>query len=108
MCQMDCVAQWRYSLRMKSTTIAAVRVDTDLPAEVELVLAEGENLSEMVDASVRASVECRSVQGEFVARGLRSRGDAKRTGDYVDANDVVGARQRKLDAVRARVCETRR
>ena len=45
------------------------------------MLAEGESLSEFVEASVRASVERRRVQSEFIARGLRSRDQAKRTGD---------------------------
>lgn len=64
------------------------------------MLAEGESLSEFVEASVRASVERRRIQAEFIARGLRSRDEAKRTGSYVDADDVVAGLQRKLDAAR--------
>lgn len=69
---------------------------------MESVLLEGESLSEFVEASVRASVERRRVQAEFVARGLRSRDEARRTGDYIDADVVVVGLQRKLDAARAR------
>jgi hypothetical protein len=43
------------------------------------------------------------VEVEFVARGLRSRDDARRTGDYVDADLVLDRLQRKLDAARARL-----
>jgi hypothetical protein len=97
------VAHLRYTTLMKTATIPSVRVEPEFRAEVESVLAEGESLSEFVEASVRASVERRRVQAEFIARGLRSRDEAKRTGDYVDADDVVAALERKLDAARARV-----
>lgn len=93
---------------MKTATIPSVRVEPEFRAEVESVLAEGETLSEFVEASVRASVERRRLQAEFIARGLRSRDDARRTGEYVDADDVVAALQRKLDAARARVSTTRK
>ena len=104
----DDVAQLRYTALMKTATIPAVRVEPEFRAEVESVLAEGESLSEFVEASVRASVQRRRVQAEFVARGLRSRDEAKRTGDYVDADDVVAALQGKLAAARARVPQTRK
>ena len=90
---------------MKTATIPSVRVEPEFRAEVESVLAEGESLSEFVAASVRASVERRRVRAEFIARGLRSRDEAKRTGDYVDANDFVAGLQHKLDAARARVAK---
>lgn len=93
---------------MKTATIPSVRVEPEFRAEVESVLAEGESLSEFVEASVRAGVERRRVHAEFIARGLRSRDDARRTGDYVDADDVVAALQKKLDAARARVSKTRK
>jgi chitinase len=102
---LDRVAQLRYIAFMKTATIPSVRVEPEFRAEVESVLAEGESLSEFVEASVRASVERRRVQAEFIARGLRSRDEAKRTGDYVDADDVVTALQRKLDAARARLAK---
>ena len=105
---LEYAAQLRYITLMKTATIPSVRVEPEFRAEVESVLAEGESLSEFVEASVRASVERRRVQAEFIARGLRSRDEAKRTGDYVDADDVVAALQRKLDAARARVAKTRK
>ena len=85
---------------MKTASIPSVRVEPEFRAEVESVLAEGESLSEFVEASVRANVERRRSQSEFIARGLRSRDEAARTGDYVDADEVVANLQRKLDAAR--------
>ena len=87
---------------MKTTTIPSIRVEPDFRAEVEAVLTEGETLSQFVEASVRASVELRRMHGEFIVRGLRSRDEARRTGDYVDADTVIDGLQRKLDAARTR------
>jgi hypothetical protein len=93
---------------MKTATIPSVRVEPDFRAEVEAVLADGETLSEFVEAAVRAGVERRRLHAEFVARGLRSRDEARRTGDYVDADRALEALQRKLDAARARLADSRR
>jgi len=91
---------------MKTATIPSVRVEPEFRAEVESVLGEGETLTEFVEASVRASVERRRVQAEFIARGLESRDEARRTGQYVDADVVVAGLQRKLDTARARMSKT--
>jgi predicted transcriptional regulator len=90
---------------MKTTTIPSIRVEPDFRAKVEAVLSEGETLSQFVEASVRASVERRRMRAEFIARGLRSRDEAHRSGDYVDADVVIDGLQRKLDAARARLAK---
>lgn len=92
---------------MKTASIPSVRVEPEFRAELEAVLGDGETLSEFVEASVRAGVERRRIQAEFVARGLRSREEARRTGDTVAADDVVERLQRKLDAARARLTPPR-
>jgi Arc/MetJ-type ribon-helix-helix transcriptional regulator len=88
---------------MKTASIPSVPVEPEFLAEIESVLADGESLAEFIKAALRASIERRRFQSEFVARGLRSRDEAKRTGDYLDADDVVAGLQRKLDAARARL-----
>jgi Arc/MetJ-type ribon-helix-helix transcriptional regulator len=93
---------------MKTATIPSVRVDPEFRAEVESLLGDGETLSEFVEASVRATVQRRRVQAEFIARGLRSREEAQRTGDYVDADLVIEQLQRKLDAARTRMAKTKK
>jgi len=93
---------------MKTAAIPSVRVEPEFRAKVEAVLTEGETLSEFVEASVRASVERRRIQAEFIARGLRSRDEARRTGDYVDADVVIRELQRKLDAARSRAAKSRK
>lgn len=102
------VAQLRYTVLMKTATIPSVRVEPEFRVEVEGVLNEGETLSEFVEASVRASVERRRIQAEFIARGLRSRDEARRTGEYVDADVVIQGLQRKLEAARTRVAKPRK
>lgn len=93
---------------MKTATIPSVRVEPEFRAEVEAVLGEGETLSEFVEASVRAGVERRRIQAEFVARGLRSRDEARRTGNYVDADVVLAKLQRKLDVARKQLAKKSR
>lgn len=93
---------------MKTATIPSVRVEPELRAEVESLLGDGETVSEFVEASVRAAVLRRRNQAEFVARGLRSLDEARRNGDYVDADVVLQTLQRKLDAARARKLATPR
>lgn len=93
---------------MKTATIPSVRIEPDFRAEIEAVLAEGESLSEFVEASVRAGVERRRVQAEFIARGLHARDESRRTGEYVDADVALDGLQRKLDAARVRLAGGRK
>ena len=88
---------------MKTAALPAVLVESDLLDDLEPVLTEGETLAAFVEASVRASVQRRRVQADFIARGLHSRDEARRSGDYVDADTVCDGLQRKLDAARARI-----
>jgi hypothetical protein len=93
---------------MKTATIPSVRVEPDFRAEIEAVLVEGETLSEFVEASVRAGVERRRVHAEFIDRGLRSRNEARRTGEYVDADVALEGLHSKLDAARAQLASKRK
>lgn len=96
----------QYTADMKTATIPSVRVDPEFRAEVESVLGQGETLSEFVEASVRAGVQHRRVQAEFIARGMRSRDEAHRTGEYFDADTVIEQLQLKLDMARNRIAKT--
>jgi hypothetical protein len=49
----------------------------------------------------RDGVSRRRMQREFVARGLASRDEARRTGEYVDATHVQAQLERMLEAARA-------
>lgn len=78
---------------MKTASIPSLRVDPKLRQAAESVLQEGETLSSFVEASLRANIEHRKLQAEFIARGLASRSEAKRTEEYYPADEVL----RELD-----------
>ena len=59
------------------------------------MLEPDETLSHFMEDAVRARLEWRLAQLEFIEQGLVERDRARRAGDYVDSADVV----RRLDAV---------
>lgn len=73
---------------MKSASMPSLRVDPELRQAAEAVLREGESLSSFMEQSLRDQVTRRQLQHEFMARGLASRDEARRTGEYVDAEEV--------------------
>lgn len=87
---------------MKTSTIPAVRVETEFREQLERVLHEGETLSSFVETSVRETVRRRVEHAEFVARGIASLDAAKRTGRFVNADVVVAKLQTRLDKARAK------
>ncbi|MDQ0133148.1 hypothetical protein J2T08_001049 [Neorhizobium galegae] len=86
---------------MKTATIPSLRVDPELRAAAESVLKEGETLSAFVENSLRAQINYRRTQAEFIARGLASLAEAERTGVYYSAEEVLGELKSMLDAKRA-------
>jgi predicted transcriptional regulator len=74
---------------MKNASIPSLRVAPELRQAVESVLDEGETLSSFMEQSLRLNIARRRVRTEFVARGLASREEARRTGEYIPAEDVL-------------------
>ena len=87
---------------MKTAILPSVRVDPALRASVESLLEPGETLSGFVENAVRQTVVRRQNQTEFVARGLMSMDNATRTGEYVDAGDVIQKLEQKLAAAKSK------
>ena len=83
---------------VKSATFPSLRVEPELREAAENVLEEGETLSGFIEASVRETIARRRTRSEFIARGLTSRDEAKRTGIYHAAAEVHAELQRRLDA----------
>lgn len=73
---------------MKTATLPSLRVDPELRQAAEAVLRKGESLSGFMEQSLRDEVNRRRMQAEFVARGIASREEAKRTGEYFEADRV--------------------
>ena len=82
---------------MKTASIPSLRVDPELRRAAESVLQEGETLSGFVQQSLRANINRRRAQQEFIARGLAARDEAQRNGEYVTSDDVL----RELDELLA-------
>lgn len=83
---------------MKSATIPSLRVDPELRLAAESVLQKGESLSSFMEQALRASIERRQAQQEFIMRGLTSRDEARQSGVYFSAEDVL----RELDDMHAK------
>jgi predicted transcriptional regulator len=83
---------------MKTATIPSLRVDPELRQAAENVLEKGETLSSFIEQSLRANIEHRQLQSEFMARGLSSRDQARKTGEYFAAEEVL----QELDGMLAR------
>jgi len=73
---------------MKTANMPSLRVDPALRQAAEAVLHEGESLSSFMEQSLRDEVTRRQLQREFLARGLASRDEARRTGEYFEADTV--------------------
>lgn len=83
-------------LSMKTTTIPSLRVSPDLRKQAEEVLEQGETLSGFVLDALTRSIEYRKSRQAFIARGLSNAAQAKKTGKYVSADNVIGKLARKL------------
>lgn len=87
---------------MKTATMPSLRVDPTLREAAEAVLREGESLSSFMEQSLREEVNRRRMQTEFIARGLAAREDARRTGEYHDADSVHAELRGMLDEAEAK------
>ncbi len=81
---------------MKTTTIPPLRVSPELRRQAEAVLERGETLSGFVLEALNRNIEYRRVRQEFIARGLASAAQARKTGKYVPADRVIAKLARKL------------
>ena len=87
---------------MKTATIPPLRVSRELRRQAEAVLEQGETLSGLVLDALTRSIEYRRTRQEFIARGLASAAQAKKTGKYVPPNRVIGKLARKLARAKQR------
>ncbi|MFO1348994.1 MAG: YlcI/YnfO family protein [Pseudomonadales bacterium] len=88
---------------MKTTTIPSLRVTPEFRLDAESVLQDGETLSAFVETAVRAQIDRRKVQSEFIARGLAARDAAKTTGQYASKDDVMHSLKSLLNTAKSRV-----
>jgi len=85
---------------MKTATLPSLRVEPELRDAAESVLEDGETLSSFIEGAVRETIERRRTRAEFIARGLASREEAKRTGVYISADVVLADLSERLERAR--------
>jgi hypothetical protein len=94
----------RKETNMKTASMPSLRVDPELRQDAESVLQVGETLSSFMEQALRLCIQSRRAQKEFIARGLISREEALRTGEYFAAEDVLSEMEDMLSqaSVKAR------
>ncbi|MBW8757034.1 MAG: prevent-host-death protein [Burkholderiales bacterium] len=85
---------------MKTATFPSLRVEPELRDAAESVLEAGETLSSFIEGAVRETIERRRTRAEFIARGLASRDEAKRSGVYIPADVVLADLSDRLEKAR--------
>ncbi|CAN7749997.1 MULTISPECIES: prevent-host-death protein [unclassified Variovorax] len=75
-------------------------VTREIRDEVDRVPGTEEPLSKFVEAAVRVSVCGRKDQAAFVARGMSSLINARTSGEYVDASEVMRRLRVSLDSAK--------
>jgi hypothetical protein len=88
---------------MKTASFPSLRVEPELREAAEGVLQDGETLSSFIETSVRETIERRRMRAEFIARGLRSRDEGKRTGVYHSAESVHSELRKMLGEASKRI-----
>ncbi|WP_144138974.1 YlcI/YnfO family protein [Paraburkholderia sp. BCC1884] len=91
----------------ESANFPSVRVEPELRAAAEDVLQDGESISNFVEQAIRDNIARRLQHREFVVRGLVSHDDAKESGDYVSADDVVARLEARLGEAKAKAKKKR-
>lgn len=86
---------------MKNASLPSVRVETELRLKAESVLREGETLSAFMEQAVRDTIRSREIRLEFLKRGIVGRDEAKATGEYYEAGEVLGELSEMLTQIRA-------
>lgn len=82
---------------MKNATLPSLRVDQGFREQAESVLNEGETLSAFMEEAVRYQIQRRTIQREFIAKAMRAKADAERTGIYHSAEDVLAELREIID-----------
>ncbi len=84
----------------KTSTIPPLRVSESVRTAAEAALMEGETLSGFVLEAIQFNIQRRTMQQEFVARGLAARDEARRAGKYVSADEVLAGLDKTLARTR--------
>jgi hypothetical protein len=92
-----------YVLRMKTSTLPAVRVEPALRSDAEAVLDEGESLSDFVASCVRDGVAWRRTQEAFLARARDAVERSEREDSGISPQEVLRRMDARLEQARKRL-----
>ena len=81
---------------MKTAQLPPVRVEPSVREEIEAALREGESLSEFVETATIEAARRRQAQEAFLARGRASLAQARRTGEFYPADEVLDGMRERL------------
>ena len=80
----------------KTSTFPPLRVSEEIRNAAEASLVEGETLSGFLLESIQLNIQRRAMQQEFIARGLAARDEARQTGKYVSAVQMLAGLDKTL------------
>lgn len=80
----------------KTSTFPPLRVNEKIRDAAEATLVEGETLSGFLLESIQFNIQRRAMQQEFIARGLAARDEARQTGKYVSAAEMLAGLDKTL------------
>ncbi|HMO47554.1 MAG TPA: YlcI/YnfO family protein [Rubrivivax sp.] len=83
---------------MKTSQLPPVRVEPAVRMEIEAVLREGESLSQFVETAAVQAARQRKAQEEFLARGRAALAEARRSGEFYPADQVLGDMHERLQS----------
>ena len=83
--------------KMKTAQLPPVRVEPAVRQEIEGALHDGESLSEFVEAAALQAARRRKAQEEFLVRGRASLADARLSGEFYPAEEVLNRMRARLD-----------
>lgn len=92
---------------MKTASIPSLRVTPELRNAAESVLRNGESLSSFVEKSIRAQIDLRHAQQAFITRGLAAQMEARKTGAYHSAEDILAELDEMLSTAESKTPDQR-
>ena len=102
MSHLTLASQMQYSRSMKTATIPPVRIDPEFREAMEQSLQAGESLTSLVETAVRAEVDRRRAQSEFIRRGMASIEKTVARGDGIGADALIARLEGKLQAAKTK------
>ena len=93
---------------MKTANLPALRVSPALREAAESVLRPDESLSRLMETALQTCIAQRQADEDFIARGIRSAGDARQSGVYVTSQAVIQDLRDKLSQAQKGVVKSPR